>query len=205
MKEPEVRVKQVSGRGLQKLSLSEHLAEHLKEEMTAILQEKGRVYLCYLKKEYVGYVLIEKTTARLSPVYASEQEVVHLGESVDNTENTENTETTESKEVPVYRLRRCVLLPGYEEHLPKVQEYLVAELKEMSVFEGCEAVIWEEEIYQQRKVKVGSAVWFAGPFFGICMAILWGIVFDNFALGICFGVCFGSMMGLTWTQAGKKK
>lgn len=103
-----------------------------------------------------------------------------------------------------YRLKEFFLKSDKEEYRAEIKAFLMAELKEVSEWYGCHIIIWEEEVFRRKKVKVGSTVWVFGPLMGISLGMLFGLMFDNVGIGIAIGFALGSALSAGWTTMEKE-
>lgn len=190
-------------------------AAEKKEMLAELLKAEGRFYACYLNKEMIGYVVIEKLKEELAPIYATPKDLLEnlsLTEKkgqlteIDSEEFPQDTEVLDSEEkletVSVYRLKEFCIKPEYEECRAQIKEFLLAELKEMAEWYDCHAIIWEDEIIHRKKVKEGSSAWAIGSLMGISIGLLFGVAFDNVGLGACIGFAIGSASSACWTAVG---
>lgn len=198
-----------------------------KRKMEELLREKGLVYAYFDKKEMVGCFLFSKETALLPSADMEPEQVLRLvkekisghgkdenrkekeGEkSVEKEADTaqqaadisESGTKVEEKPQNVYRLVESLVLPDYEEQREEMKNVILTDLKERIQLEDCQGILWEGEVIQKKKVRIGSVSYAVGLMFGIAMGVLFGIIFDNMGLGICFGVSFGICMGMVFME-----
>ena len=106
----------------------------------------------------------------------------------------------EEKPQNVYRLTESFILPEYEEEKAEMKKTILADLKERIQLEDYQGILWEDEVIQKKKVRLGAVSCSLGLIFGIAMGVLFSTVFDNIAVGICFGISFGICMSMAFME-----
>lgn len=223
-------IKMLSLRRLQKVSfgsgISSSEADVHKRKMEEILQGKGLVYAYCDNKAVIAYFLFIRDTALLpSAVIEPEQALELVKDKIikpkegkvskeegrkpaqDETNTAAGEEAAagdgakaEEKPQNVFRLTESFILPSYEEEKAEMKKIILADLKERIQLEDYQGILWEDEVIQKKKVRLGAVSCSLGLVFGIAMGMLFSTVFDNVVVGILFGISFGVSMSMAFME-----
>lgn len=184
------RIQRISKRMVKKAAFGEAIqtvkdVSVLQEQMQEAVATEGKIFGLYRKKELMGYYIFTKEILKKEQVeYSFKESIFALSDN-------------KKDEVTAYRLIDSYMLPECEGMKDGFEKDIKAEIKEAMLLYDVKVVIWQEEAFVIEEKK--NAGW--GGIGGIGMALLFGIVygqiFDNIGLGICFammwGVSFGSI------------
>lgn len=223
-------IKMLSLRRLQKVSfgsgISSSEADVHKRKMEEVLQGKGLVYAYCDNKAVIAYFLFIRDTALLpSAVIEPEQALELVKDKIikpkegkvskeegrkpaqDETNTAAGEEAAagdgakaEEKPQNVFRLKESFILPAYEEEKAEMKKTILADLKERIQLEDYQGILWEDEVIQKKKVRLGAVSCSLGLVFGIAMGMLFSTVFDNVVVGILFGISFGVSMSMAFME-----
>lgn len=160
----------------------------LQERMQEAVATDGKIFGLYHKKELMGYYIFTKEILKKDQVeYSFKESIFSLSDN-------------KKDEVAVFRLIESYMFPECESMKEGFEQDIKSELKESMMWYDVKVVIWEEEAFVLEEKK-GSG-W--GGIGGIGMALLFGIVygqiFDNVALGICFAMMWGVAFGTIFSS-----
>ena len=223
-------IKMLSLRRLQKISFGSGIssleADVHKRKMEEVLQGKGLVYAYCDNRAVIAYFLFIRDTALLPSAVIEPEQALELvkdkiikkeagkarkeegREPVQDETNTAAGEEAaagggakaDEKPQNVFRLTESFILPAYEEEKAEMKKTILADLKERIQLEDYQGILWEDEVIQKKKVRLGAVSCSLGLIFGIAMAILFSTVFDNITVGILFGISFGICMSMAFME-----
>lgn len=223
-------IKMLSLRRLQKISFGSGIssleADVHKRKMEEVLQGKGLVYAYCDNRAVIAYFLFIRDTALLPSAVIEPEQALELVKDkiikskegkvrkeegrkpMQDEANTAAGEETaagdgakaEGKPQNVFRLTESFILPAYEEEKEEMKKTILADLKEKIQLEDYQGILWEDEVIQKKKVRLGAVSCSLGLIFGIAMAILFSVMFDNITVGILFGISFGICMSMAFME-----
>lgn len=175
-------------RSLKKLRLSPAMqavidTNTLKAQMEAALEENGRIYALYRKKELVACYLFAKRT-RTAESFLKEEDLSRI---------------RKADHVTVYELIHDYNTPETEARRGEVEGAFLQDLKECSLLYGVDAILWKEHYFLP---EFGDASSGDGVAIGIALGLLFGLIFDNIALGVLIGIALSPLFG--WNRHHKQ-
>lgn len=225
-----LRIKMISLRQLQKVSFGSGIGsaeeDTHKRKMEEVLKGKGLVYAYCENKAVIAYFLFIRDTALLPSAVMEPEQALELvkgkiikpkegkvSKEEDRKPAQDETNTAageeaaagdgaKAKEKPqnVFRLTESFILPAYEEEKAEMKKTILADLKERIQLEDYQGILWEDEVIQKKKVRLGAVSCSLGLIFGVAMAMLFSTVFDNIGIGILFGISFGISMSVAFME-----
>ena len=91
-----------------------------------------------------------------------------------------------------YVLEHFYQLPGFEEEAAWFDEAVLGDMRQAVGYGQVKEVLWGDRLVQRaEKKKIGAHYVSAGTFF-VAMLVVWGLVFDNFGVGLCYALLFMS-------------
>lgn len=165
-------------------------SEDLKFKVLNAIEHKGRVYGIYQDKELVGIYIFEKIDDYF---IKTEDSGVQIGEKKIDFEDKWFGESKAA-----FRLNDQFLSNEISEHKAKIEEYIRTDLSEQIEWGQIAGIQWGEKlIYRKQIDKKGKGtnyIW--GYLIGFALGIYLGwMLFDSFAMGICFGMMYASLWG----------
>lgn len=95
-----------------------------------------------------------------------------------------------NKKVVVFN--KLLYVEDAKDKMNEFEKIIIEELKELVNWGECSKVIWNDI-----EIEPNNANAFSFPTFSMCISLglLYGIIFDNLAIGLLFGVSIGSCFG----------
>lgn len=155
--------------------------EAVREAASAALKSKGKVYLFRnAQKQCVCCYILEKVKNYTAP------------EGLDTSAN--------GKTVLV--LKQQVIAEANAAQQSEFEEVVKQEVKELVLYTDAAAVEWNDTLITAKNVE--REVW-ENWYVWLPLAVLWGIAFDNWMLGILFALCCGGTSEMLFYARKKKE
>ncbi|MBD5156392.1 MAG: hypothetical protein HDT13_01960 [Butyrivibrio sp.] len=174
--------------------------EEIKEKVRNSIENKGRVYGIYRKKELVGVYIFERLENYF--VKNDDASVVIGGKKI----NFEGAWLGESS--AAFRLTDKILRDEVREYEKKIEKDIRADLSEQISFGQIAGVEWGDELIYRRQLEKKSGgigcIWGYIGGFALGMYMGW-MLFKSFLMGLCFGVTYASLWGGVAIATSKSK
>ena len=168
--------------------------EALQKGVLEVINNGGKVYGLYKKKEMVACYILTKEKVNNTEI---NQPVISLNEEniskiiqgkIDEVSTDNSNEVLKNEEVIIFRLSEKYISPQHANVMQEFEKVLISELKEYIVLSEVKAVIWEENMLVATQVKAGALGSVGGLAVGMLFGMIIGISLDNIGLGIALGM-----------------
>lgn len=164
--------------------------QELKKKISIALENKGRIYGIYKKKELVGIYIFEKID---NYFVKTEGAGVTIGEKKIDFESVWFGESTAA-----FRLTEKILTDEIKKYEEKIEKDIKVDLGEQIISGQIAGIEWNNELMYRRQIdkKGRGSKYLLGYLGGFFLGLFMGwIIFDTLAMGLCFGACYASLWG----------
>jgi len=181
-------------------------SEIRREKVLRAIEEKGKVFGLYKKKELVACYVFERQKVKESdvPYQRYDLSMDNIWEFVTNKNLEGNVDVSEvavsDKEVYMYYLTEQYTKNLAEEIKEQFEKDLLVEFKELLFVEEVGAVVWNDRVLTPKMIKVGKKGYISALPLGLSIGMLFGIVFDELAIGLALGLAWAMAFGLLFSR-----
>lgn len=172
----------------------------LQAEILSILQGKGKVIQLRKKGQLLGVILLRREQIDPALIIAE-----HPDAAQSLTAKIAGKKDAVDGKVTILREVRQVVLPEWAErlHMFMFDNEIHTELG--NYFDGeLRAILWADMCLTEKTVRVGR-INLSGWMVGMGMGVVFGMLMQNVAIGLCFGACFAMCGGLIVSGISKDK
>ena len=180
-------------------------------EVLSVLKDGGHAFGIYNKKKELMACYVfrkEKVTESEIPYPKYDINKENAWDFVTGHELKEMVEWEKElsdKQVSIYRLAKVYNKSVPTDVLEEFEKAIITEFKELVMLDEVKAVIWNDKILTAKRVKVGADRYISAIPLGMGVGLLFGVVFDNIPIGLCFGVAWGLIFGVIFTATGRNE